>query len=67
MSQSFYINFNSLIASKLEILPGDQLSRFFNSKMANQQIIVVTTDYLKINNLRDVQKTLIIKYIFYIF
>lgn len=63
----FDIGFNVSIKDWPEVVSSNQLSRFFDSIIASQRIIVVLIDYLRINNLSDVKEALMIEYIFCIF
>ena len=64
---AFNISFSILTQRRLVILFGNQLSSFVNSEMAYKKIIVILTNQLRLNNLRDAGEVLILEYSFDIF
>lgn len=60
---AFYIDFNIFTKSWPEIFFVNNFSRLFDYKIVCQWIIMIMVDYLRINNLKDVRKSLIIEYI----
>lgn len=53
--------------NRLVVISANQLSSFINSKMVCQEIVIMTGDHFRSNDLRNVKETLILEHFFNIF
>lgn len=64
---AFNIVFNISTKYRLIILPNNKLSSLINPEIAYKKIIIMSTDQLKSNDLRDVEEISILEHFFNIF
>ena len=63
----FNISFNILTQHKPVIFSNNELSSLVNLKIASKKIVMVLTDQLRSNNLRNIREALILKHSLNIF